>query len=64
MTQKELLYVEDAILHELNNIDICTYYLDILEDKDLVKFMDNQLKKHQKIKKDLEKLMEDASNEW
>ena len=63
MTQKELLYVEDAIGHENNLIDICTYYIDILEDKDLQKFMMEQLKKHKSIKKNLLKVLEEKSNE-
>ena len=33
MTQKELLYMEDAIGHETNLVDICQYSIDSLQDK-------------------------------
>ena len=46
MTQKELLYVEDAIKHENNMIGIINETLDLLEDESLVSFMEGELKKH------------------
>lgn len=63
MTQKELLYMEDAIEHETNLIDILNYTIDTLEDEDLVTFMKGQLKKHNSMKEKLMKVMEDAANE-
>ena len=63
MTQKELLYMEDAIGHETNLIDILTYTIDTLEDEDLVSFMKSELKKHNTMKEKLMKVMEDLANE-
>ena len=63
MTQKELLYMEDAIEHEINLIDICNYTINNLEDKTLVTFMKSQLKKHESMKEKLMNIMEDVSNE-
>ena len=59
MTQKELLYVEDAIGHENNIIAIINENLNTLNDTALIAFMDNELKTHQKMKKDLINLLED-----
>ena len=39
MTEKELLYVEDAILHEKNIIAICNETINFLEDENLVSFL-------------------------
>ena len=63
MTQKELLYMEDAINHETNLIDICNFTIESLDDEDLVTFMKRELKKHQNMKKKLMEVMEDISNE-
>ncbi len=63
MTQKELLYMEDAIEHETNLIEITTLSIENLEDKALITFMKGQLKKHQKLKEKLMTVMEDIVNE-
>ena len=63
MTQKELLYVEDAIGHENNIINICNETSCMLEDDDLVSFMNEEAKKHTKTKEMLIKLLEDKANE-
>ncbi len=63
MTQKELLYVEDAISHEdiiINNIHD---YINCLEDNDLIDFYQKNLRTHEKIRKELFKLLEDESYE-
>ena len=63
MTQKELLYVEDAICHErIINANI-NDMLNILEDEDLIDYMNKELKQHEKHEKDLMKLLEDSKNE-
>ena len=46
MTQKELLYMKDAVSHEKNLIDIYKYTIETLDDKTLVTFVKAQLKKH------------------
>ena len=63
MTQKELLYVEDAIGHEQNIISICEDTINNLNDKDLITFMKNEIKKHITTKDKLLKTLEDKSNE-
>ncbi len=63
MTQKELLYMEDATEHEKNLIDIVTFTIESLEDENLVKFMQKQLKKHEELKEKLLNVLEDVSNE-
>ena len=63
MTQKDLLYLEDAFEHEDNLISICNYTISSLDDNDLKNFMEEQVKKHEKIKEKLMKVMEDIGNE-
>ena len=62
MTQKELLYVEDAIAHEVNTSSIIEQTILLLTDKNLKTFMKNELKKHQMIKTKLMNLLMEASN--
>ncbi|MBQ3474939.1 MAG: hypothetical protein IJH20_02075 [Bacilli bacterium] len=63
MTQKELLYVEDAIGHEQSVICILENILNNLEDSSLASFMSKQINKHDSIKEKMLKLLEDKSNE-
>lgn len=63
MTQKELLYMEDATMHETNLIEIATLSVDNLEDKTLKTFMKGQLKKHEKLKQKLITVLEGVANE-
>lgn len=60
MTQKELLYIEDAIGHEKNMISILKDTISNLTDKSLVNFLKNELKKHEILK---EKLMNKLESE-
>ena len=63
MTQKELLYVEDAIGHEQNIISICEDTINNMQDKDLISFIKSEVKKHETMKEKLISLLEDKSNE-
>lgn len=63
MTQKELLYVEDAINHEKNIITICEQSMEFLEDSKLVAFFTNAVKKHQANQERLLNMLEDKANE-
>ena len=63
MTQKELLYVEDAIGHEKNIIDICNETMNFLSDESLISFMEKEIKKHTTTYEKLLKCLEDKSNE-
>ena len=64
MTQKELLYVEDAIGHEDNIIKIVTETINNLENDELKDFMDEKLNEHIAYKIELMNLLEDYANEW
>lgn len=63
MTQKELLYVEDAIGHESNIISILDMTINSLEDDNLVTFLQKELKGHKAMKEKLIKMLEGYSNE-
>lgn len=58
MTQKELLYIEDAIGHEQNVVKIISECINLLNDKNLKVFLKNELKKHQVIETKLMNLLE------
>ncbi len=63
MTQKELLYLEDAIGREQNIITICEETLNMLEDDNLISFLSKEIKKHENIKEELLNMLEVKSNE-
>lgn len=62
MTQKELLYLEDAIKHEQNLTEICEETINSLTDEELIAFIKTQQKTHKNIEKKLLKVMEDIIN--
>ena len=62
MTQKELLYLEDAIKHEQNLAQICDNVVNNLTDEELIAFIKAQQKTHKNIEKKLLKVMEDIIN--
>ena len=63
MTQKELLYMEDAINHEISMINILGDSLERLDDEDLIKFFDKEVKKHTSIKEKLLKKLGECTDE-
>lgn len=63
MTQKELLYVEDAINHENNVITYLEDAINNFQDEDLVSFVEKEVKKHQNMIDKLINALEDKSNE-
>lgn len=63
MTQKELLYLEDAIGHEKTIIKVCEDITSKLEDDNLISFMNNEKEKHQNTLNDLMEILEVKSNE-
>lgn len=63
MTQKELLYLEDAIGHEHVLINICRDTIEKLEDEDLISFMENELSIHEDTKHNLINLLEECCDE-
>ncbi len=59
MTQKELLYLEDAYKHEKNIIDIYNNIeMEVVED-----FMTKELKHHESMKNKIKKLLEMKAND-
>lgn len=63
MSQKELLYYEDAIMHEDYTIKICEALSKRLKDSELISFMNDEVKHHEMIKKRLLTQMEDICHE-
>lgn len=63
MTQKELAYVEDAIGHETNIINICNETLNMLEDENLISFIRKEIRKHEDTKEELLNILEVKCNE-
>ncbi len=63
MTQKELLYVEDAIGHEQNLVKIATETINLLQNVDLKNFISCQLDIHNNIRMNLMNLLEGEVNE-
>ena len=64
MTHKELLYLEDALKHEINIIGICNEMINLLEDEELASFIEKEVKKHEKMEKELLSKMEGLANDW
>lgn len=63
MTQKELLYMEDAIGHCQNLETIFTNFASAIEDSELQKFLEKLAKKQKNQGEKLLKVMEDISHE-
>ena len=63
MTQKELLYFEDAVSHESIIGSLLENMINELEDENLVSFIEEELNKHNNTKEKLMNLMEDEQNE-
>ena len=64
MTEKELLYLEDAVSHESIIISICEDMEEKIEDEDLKSFITSEIEKHTSIKDELMNFMEEKVNEW
>ena len=62
MTQKELLYVEDAIEHERTIIEMINSTIEQLEDEDLADYLNSELLIHQKLEHNLLKLLQEKAN--
>ena len=63
MTQKELLYIEDAIGHETSVIAYLNNALNSLKDEELITYINDVIKKHENTKKKLLKKLEDNLND-
>ena len=62
MTQKELLYLEDAIGHEKNIIKILSDGIDNIENEELLEFLKNEQLLHQERERKLMSLLEEKAN--
>jgi len=62
MTQKELLYLEDAIGHEQNIIKIINNNLENLSNEELITFMNNELSIHKERCNLLINLLKEKAN--
>lgn len=63
MTQKELSYMEDAIKHEQNLASIIEESINLLDDENLVSFMQKQMNNHKDMQKKLMMLLEEKADE-
>ena len=63
MTQKELLYVEDAVCHESSIISILTDSINNIENEELRDFLEEKLNEHIAFKVELINMLEDKANE-
>ena len=63
MTQKELAYTEDAIEHEKNIVSILDEIIKVVEDKKLIVFLQEEIKKHKETKEKLLEMLEVKVNE-
>ena len=61
MTQKELNYVEDAIMHEEHIIKLLANMLDYLDDENLITYFKSQIKSHNNLKETFIKKLEELS---
>ncbi|MBR3209059.1 MAG: hypothetical protein IKF82_02205 [Bacilli bacterium] len=63
MTQKELLYLEDAVNHEKSIIQILKETKKNLEDENLINYAENEILLHEETEENLLNLMEVKASE-
>ncbi len=63
MSQKELLYLEDAVGHEENIIAMCEESISLIDDEDIVSFLNSEIEKHNETKEKLMNILEVKANE-
>lgn len=64
MTQKELLYIEDAIGHEQNIVTILEESIKNLQNEELISFLESEKELHIQTKDSLINMLEERTNEW
>ncbi len=62
MTQKELLYIEDAVEHESIIIKILEDTKNRLDDDELISFIDTNINTHTTMKENLINKLEEKAN--
>ncbi len=63
MTQKELLYVEDAINHERNIVYYLNDAISSIQNEELTSFLEDEIIYHEEISKKLLNLLDGEINE-
>ena len=63
MTQKELLYLEDAIGHEQNIVKLCKSFINNIQDNNLILFITEAINTHNQNITKITNLMEELQNE-
>lgn len=63
MTQKELLYLEDAIGHEKNIVKLCEGFLNNIESDELKEFMSREISNHNQLCDNLTNFLGGKANE-
>lgn len=63
MTQKELLYYEDAVSHEDILLKVCQEAVSKLENEQLIEIMQEEITRHTNLKNILMNTMEGLINE-
>ena len=63
MTQKELLYIEDAYMHETNIISYLEELNEKIDDEDLLSFIKKEIKSHASYKEKLLDIVKEKTNE-
>ena len=63
MTEKELLYFEDAIGHEKNIVSILNQSVNMVTDEDIKSFLNSEITKHKSIENDLMNMLGGKANE-
>lgn len=63
MTQKELLYLEDACKHEEILLDVLDDALNTLNDESFLDSIQTEISIHQRLLDNLNQLLEDKANE-
>ena len=63
MTQKELLYLEDACKHEEIILDVLDDALNTLDDETFLDSIQTEISIHQRLLDNLNQLLEDKANE-
>lgn len=62
MTQKDLLYLEDAVEHEKSIIKLCNEFINNLNNDELLSFMNEQRNSHEDLKNELMSFLKENAN--
>ena len=63
MTQKDLLYIEDAIGHQNNLEALWENFASLIEDEEALGLIKSEMKRHSNIREKIMKVLKEAANE-